>query len=193
MKIKEEKINSHSLNDTMSKIKEKLFDYLILPYWKFRLCRIGKKSRIKRGVVVIGNGKRITIGNNFKIWHRCFIAVGTGKINFGNNGHLGVDVYINASRGNINIGDYVAIAPKTQIYSYSVDYAPEKLIGEVHKVGDVNIGNNILIGSGVIILPGITINDGAIIAAGSVVTKNVPKNTIVAGIPAKRIKMRGID
>jgi len=179
--------------DILFKIKERLLDYIFFPYWKLRCGHLGKKSFIKRNVKVIGSAKRLFVGDNFKIWHRCFIAVGTGKIKFGDNGHLGVDVYINASRGNINIGDYVAIAPKTQIYSYSDDYAPEKLIGEVHKIGDVNIGNNILIGSGVIILPGITINDGAIIAAGSVVTKSVPKNTIVAGIPAKQIKMRGIE
>ncbi len=176
--------------DTASKIKERMLDYLFLPYWKIRLGRIGKHSRIKRGVKVVGNGKRITIGDNFKIWHRCFISVGTGKIFFGDNGHLGVDVYLNASKGNINIGNYVAIAPKAQIYSYSDDYADNRKIGEDHKVGDVKIMDNVLIGSGAIILPGVTINEGAIIAAGAVVTKNVAPFEIVGGIPAKKIKDR---
>ena len=52
----------------------------------------------------------------------------------------------------------------------------------------VTIGNNVWIGSNVTILPGITIEDGAIIAAGAVVTKDVKRNTIVGGNPAKYIK-----
>jgi acetyltransferase-like isoleucine patch superfamily enzyme len=181
---------NYEFYDIVSKIKERILDYLFFPYWKIRLGKIGKNSRIKRGVKIIGNGKRIIVGDNFKIWHRCFLAVGTGKISFGNNGHLGVDVYLNASKGNISIGNHVAIAPKTQIYSYSDDYAINKKIGEVHKVSDVVIRDNVLIGSGAIILPGVTINEGAIVAAGSVVTKDVASFEIVGGIPAKKIKNR---
>ncbi len=52
----------------------------------------------------------------------------------------------------------------------------------------VNIGKNVWIGSDCTILPGVKIEDGAILAAGSVVVKNVSKNTVVAGNPAKVIK-----
>ena len=50
------------------------------------------------------------------------------------------------------------------------------------------IGRNVWIGAGVTVVPGITIGNNAVVGAGSVVTKNVPANTVVAGIPAKRIK-----
>jgi acetyltransferase-like isoleucine patch superfamily enzyme len=50
------------------------------------------------------------------------------------------------------------------------------------------IGNNVWIGSNSTILPGVVIGDNSIIGAGSVVTKNVPSNVIVAGVPAKVIK-----
>jgi len=183
-------IMNYEFYDIVSKIKERILDYLVFPYWKIRLGEIGKKSRIKRGVKIIGNGKRIIIGDNFKIWHQCFLAVGNGKISFGNNGHLGVGAYLNASKGKISIGNHVAIAPKVQIYSYSDDYANSKKIGEVHKVSNVIIRNDVLIGSGTIILPGVTINEGAIIAAGSVVTKDVAAFEIVGGIPAEKIKER---
>jgi galactoside O-acetyltransferase len=186
------KSDNYMLFDIISKIKERLLDYLFMPYWKIRLGRIGKNSRIKRGVKIIGNAQRIKIGCNFKIWHRCFIGIGDGNISFGNNGHLGVDVYINASKGNISIGNNVAIAPKTQIYSYSDTYEYGKLIGEVNKVADVIIMDNILIGSGSIILPGVTIHEGAIVGAGAVVTKNVAPFTIVGGVPAKEIGKREI-
>lgn len=176
--------------DIVSKIKEHLLDYLFLPYWKIRLGKIGKKSRIKRGVKIIGNGKRITLGENFKIWHRSFIVIGDGKISFGDDGHLGVDVYLNAYKGSISIGNNVAIAPKSQIYSYSDDYAISAQIGKIHKIGNVTIKDNVLVGSGAIILPGVNIHDGAIIAAGAVVTKDVAPFEVVGGIPAKKIKKR---
>ena len=108
--------------DILAKIKERLLDYLFFPYWKIRFGKLGKGSIIKRAVKISGSAKRVYIGNNFKIWHRCFIAVGKGKITIGDNGHLGVDVYINATQGSVNIGNNVAIAPKAQIYSYSDDY-----------------------------------------------------------------------
>ena len=176
--------------DIVSKIKEFFLDYFFLPYWKIKLNSLGNNSIIKRGVKIIGSGRRLSVGDNFKIWHRCLLTTGKGKIIIGSNGHLGVDVYINATKGNVKIGDNVSIAPKTQIFSYSDDFTLGKLIGETHKVADINICDNVLIGSGVIILPGITIHKGVIVAAGAVVTKDVPENTIVAGIPAKKIKMR---
>jgi acetyltransferase-like isoleucine patch superfamily enzyme len=187
---KNEMYNRETLLDILPKFTERLLDYITRPYWKIRLGNLGHKSKIKRGVKIIGNGKRISIGNNFTIWHRCFIAIGNGNISIGNNGHLGVDVYLNASMGNIIIGDNVAIAPKTQIYSYSDQYCEGKKIGEFKIVSDVNIMDNVLVGSGVVILPGITVGTGAVIGAGAVVTKDVKPYSIVAGVPAKEIRKR---
>ena len=150
--------------------------------------KLGKHSRLKRGVKIIGNGKRIRMGQNFIIWHRCFLAVKNGTIDIGNNGHLGVGVYVNSSKGNLNIGDNVAIGPYTQIYTYSDSYQYGKLIGEIHQVGDISIKDNVFIGSGAILLPGITIETGAVIGAGAVVRCNVPAYTIVGGVPATFIK-----
>ena len=53
------------------------------------------------------------------------------------------------------------------------------------------IKSDVWIGAGVKILPGVTIGEGAIIASGAVVTKDVKKYSIVAGVPAKLIKSRG--
>jgi len=179
-----------TLLDILPKVKERLLDYLFMPYWKIRVGKIGKNSRIKRGVKIIGNAHRIKIGNNFKIWHRCFISIGDGNISFGNNGLLGVDAYINASKGNITIGNNVAIAPKVQIFSVSHHYESGKNVTECYRIKDVVIEDNVLIGAGAIILPGVVIGTGAVVAAGSVVNKNVPSMHIVGGIPASLIKKR---
>ena len=55
------------------------------------------------------------------------------------------------------------------------------------KVGRIKIGNNCFLGNGCKILPNVNIGDNVIIGAGSIVTKNVPSNSVVAGIPAKVI------
>jgi len=59
--------------------------------------------------------------------------------------------------------------------------------------GDVVIGNNVWIGDSSIILSGVTIGDGAVIGAGTIVTKTVEPFAIVAGSPAKKIRMRFND
>ena len=62
-----------------------------------------------------------------------------------------------------------------------------------HTEKDIIVGNNVWIGFGAQIMSGVTIEDGAIIAAGAVVTKNIKKNEVVGGIPARKIKERGTE
>lgn len=58
---------------------------------------------------------------------------------------------------------------------------------EVVKFGEIVIGENAFIGAGTIILPGVHIGNNSVIGAGSVVTKDIPDNTVVCGVPAKII------
>ena len=56
------------------------------------------------------------------------------------------------------------------------------------KPAPIHIGNKVWIGSGAIVTRGVTIGEGSVVAAGAVVTKDVPKFTVVGGVPAKKIK-----
>ncbi len=104
---------------------------------------------------------------------------------------VGKNVFINAccifqDQGGIEIGDNVLIGHSVVIATLNHDFDPNNRLSMYAK--KVKIGNDVWIGSNSTILPGVAINDGAIVGAGSVVTKDVPKNAVVAGNPAKVIK-----
>ena len=54
----------------------------------------------------------------------------------------------------------------------------------------VTVGDNVLIGANAVIIEGVSVGDGAVVAAGAVVTQDVPANAVVAGVPARIIKMK---
>ena len=109
----------------------------------------------------------------------------------GKNIKLGKNVFINScchfqDQGGITIGNNVLIGHNVVIATLNHNPKPELRASISPK--PVIIGNNVWIGSNATILPGVTIENGAIIAAGAVVTKDVKRNTIVGGNPAKYIK-----
>jgi acetyltransferase-like isoleucine patch superfamily enzyme len=112
-------------------------------------------------------------------------------INYGKNTKIGRNVFINfdcvfLDLGGITIEDNVLIAPKVSLLSEGHPISP----AERHSLvpGHIHIKKNAWIGAGATILPGVTIGENAVVAAGAVVSKNVPANTVVGGIPAKHIK-----
>ena len=181
------KDNKHFIGDPFWKFKEKIFDYTRLAYWRLIIGKIGKGSFIKERVRIVGNPKRIRIGKNFKIWQNCHLSVQNGEIEFGDNGLLGICSLIIASEGKVTIGNNVAIAPHVQIFSYSHNFAAGKNINDNSIVSNVIIEDDVFIGAGAIILPGVTLGKGSRVAAGSLVIKSVKKNSIVGGIPAKKL------
>lgn len=54
----------------------------------------------------------------------------------------------------------------------------------------VTIGDNVLIGANAVVIEGVSVGNGAVVAAGAVVTRDVPKNAVVAGVPARIVKMK---
>ena len=111
--------------------------------------------------------------------------------NVGRNIRLGRNVFINHAcsfldLGGITIDDEVMVGPRVNITSenHSVEVADRKTMVP----GAVVIKRNAWIGGAASILPGVTVGENAVVAAGAVVTKDVPANTVVAGVPAKVVK-----
>ena len=113
---------------------------------------------------------------------------------YGFNIRLGSRVFINYNCvfldcAPIEIGDDVLIGPAVQLYT-----AGHPLEAEARRTGlewarPIRIGRDVWIGGGAIVLPGVTIGEGSVVGAGSVVTRDVPPRTIVAGAPARPVRV----
>ena len=88
----------------------------------------------------------------------------------------------------IEIGDHVFIGPSCGFYTanHPLNYTRRKQ--GLEKALPIKVGNNCWFGANVSVMPGVTIGAGCVIAAGAVVTKNMPDNSLIAGVPAKVIK-----
>lgn len=166
--------------------------------------RIGRGSLIHRQSVIAASD--LSWGDHFRSQPR-------GSIQIGCDCWIMPGAIIASYGGNIEIGDSVSVNPYTVIYGHgglSIGNdtriaAHCTIVAANHRFDDqstsiknqgltckgIVIGKDVWIGSGARILDGVTIEDGAIIAAGAVVTKSVSALSIVAGVPAKQIGVRG--
>lgn len=124
---------------------------------------------------IIGKGTYLSRRHNIKLGERFFCGL---------NCHISCDVNFG---NDVMLASGVAIVGGDHVFD-NIDVPMNRSGRDECKV--VTIGNDVWIGHGCIVLHGVTIHSGAVIGAGSVVTKDVPKNSIVAGNPAKLIRYR---
>jgi acetyltransferase-like isoleucine patch superfamily enzyme len=144
------------------------------------------------------SAKGVKIGNRSSIDRNLWLHCGGthqdrshGFFEIGENSFIGCNAVMGAG-GGIIIGNNVLIGQCVNIHAEEHNYQdPARLIREQGiSYKSVIIGDDVWIGSKATILSGVTIGDGAVIGAGSVVTKTVPPNAVVVGVPANIVKRR---
>jgi acetyltransferase-like isoleucine patch superfamily enzyme len=163
---------------------------------RFDTCRIDPRALItvrKNGRLQFG--KHVTIGAFTVIWVSPEDITGPGAIatlEVGDHTYFGEFNNIRVA-GTTRIGAKCQISQGVSIIGSNHSSIPGVPIidqpSRTDKVGVV-IEDDVWIGTNSTILPGVTIGRGSIVAAGSVVTKDVPPNVVVAGVPAKVLKER---
>ncbi len=149
------------------------------------------KPKTGRGVII---GRNVRFGGNVVIWNYVVIGdntrIGDGT-RIGSFCDIGRDVvigknciiqaHVTISNG-CQVGDNVFIGPNTSLLN---DRFPNSKCMTPSIIED-----NVIIGGCVTILPNVTVHENSVIAAGSVVTKDVPPETVVKGIPARSMMSR---
>lgn len=154
-------------------------------------------KKIVRGVRSIYVRRAISVRS--RLWGMVFNSFGKGSSVFGHitvikPEHISVGVYstINAgcvlnARDILSIGNHVHISPGVIVNTGGLEYS--KKLKERHHINSaVYIHDGVWIGSGAIINPGVVIGENSVVGAGAVVTKDVPANVVVVGVPAIVIK-----
>lgn len=166
-------------------VRDKLTSYLT----KKNLGTTGYNVRIN-SFFTYRYPNNITLGNNISIARGVKLSSEnpSGKLVINDNVILTFDVQIDFS-GSITIGRNTLISKNTIIETH--DHGDNPLSDPIYK--ELHIEDNVWIGMNAIILSGVRkIGHNSIVAAGSVVTREVPPNCIVAGIPARIIKNRQV-
>jgi|APSaa5957512622_1039677.scaffolds.fasta_scaffold00868_6 acetyltransferase-like isoleucine patch superfamily enzyme len=152
-----------------------------------RCNKIGPLVQTK-GCPQIRNKGKITIGNVVSIWsniHKTRLSAHRGGVlEIGDNNYLN-GVFISASE-KIVIGNNCKFGPLTMIMDSDFHDIKDHTKGGA-KSGII-IEDDVWIGARVTILKGVKVGKGSVVAVGSVVTKDVPENSIVGGVPAKVVK-----
>lgn len=176
------------LSDTYWKIVSRL-------YYARRFGRFGPRSWIRRPLVIT-SPRSISAGQS------CFIRDGArlqiinrpglpgGRLTLGNRVTIEQDAHIVVC-DRVEIGDDVSLGPRCTIIDTTHPYGDESEGSRVGQISDerssVRIGRRVFLGANVVVLPNVTIGENSFIGANSVVSRDVPPNSIAAGVPARVI------
>jgi acetyltransferase-like isoleucine patch superfamily enzyme len=162
------------------------------------LTRAGRRWRTD-GFVFFGRRLEIQIAKGAEVRLGRFVWIGDGskirchegEVEIGEKTVMGQECTISAYR-RVRIGEQCVIADRAMFIDF--DHGIVEVERPIRVQGiymrDVEVGNNVWIGYGACILRGVRVGDNSVIGTNSVVTKDVPANAVVGGIPARIIRMR---
>ena len=172
---------------------------LALRYLRRRLLtRAGWRWRTD-GPVFFGSGLELQIARQGRVDFGRFVWLGEGTkirchegcVEIGAKTVIGQECTISAYR-RVRIGEQCVIADRAMFIDF--DHGVVEVERPIRQQGiymrDVEVGSNVWIGYGACVLRGVRVGDNSIVGTNSVVTKDVPANAVVAGIPARIIRMR---
>jgi acetyltransferase-like isoleucine patch superfamily enzyme len=166
--------------------------------WRRALTRAGKRWRTD-GLLFLGRGLELEVGRKGRIDFGRFVWIGDGtkirchegRIEIGAKTVIGQECTISAYQ-RVRIGEQCVIADRSMFIDF--DHGVVEVERPIRQQGiykrDVVVGSNVWIGYGACILRGVSVGDNSIVGTNSVVTRDVPANAVVAGIPARIIRMR---
>ncbi len=139
----------------------------------------------------IGRGAQLHIGRWAWVGHGTKIRVHEGQVSIGAKTVMGQECTISAYQ-HVSIGRECIVADRVMLIDFDhgvveVD-RPIRLQGIYKR--DVRVGHNVWIGYGACLLRGVTVGDNSVIGTSAVVTRDVPANAVVGGVPARVIRMR---
>lgn len=153
--------------------------------------KLGQNVIFENNVLVF-HPENIEIGNNVYVGHNTILkGYYKSKMLIGDDTWIGQACFFH-SAGGISIGRAVGIGPGVKILTseHKANDLSKPILFSDLDLAPVVIKDGTDIGIGSIILPGVEIGEGVIVGAGSVVTKDVEDYTVVAGSPAKLLRLR---
>ena len=152
------------------------------------LCFIGPGVRFQ-----IGKGARVKLGRWCWIGHDSKIRAHEGEVVIGAKTVIGQECTISAFQ-RVSIGRECIIADRVMLIDF--DHGVVEVERPIRVQGiykrDVHVGHNCWIGYGVCVLRGVTVGDNSVIGTSSVVTKDLPANSVAAGLPARVLRTRAV-
>ena len=133
--------------------------------------------------VYLYKGSTLSVDGNFTVYEKGYVEVLPGGHLTLGQGFTNYGCRISC-QNSITIGQKVAIGDEAVIR----DYDGHEIDGQKNTSSPITIGDHVWIGERATILKGVKIGDGAVVACNAVVTKDVPPNCLVAGVPAKVIR-----
>ncbi|WP_445151894.1 acyltransferase [Baekduia sp. Peel2402] len=166
-----------------------------LGYWKLRLGRrlkLDGLAFICPGVKLeIGRGATLRLGRWSWLGHGCKVRVHEGECSIGAKTVLGQECTISAFQ-NVSIGRECILADRVMLIDF--DHGVVEVERPIRAQGiykrDVRVGHNVWVGYGACFLRGATVGDNCVIGTNAVITKDVPADAVVAGAPARVLRMR---